>query len=175
MKKWGIVLLVIVLVGISIFTWQERNTTKYMVNILNNIPSIDSLVVIDGKTKEELIKFASKEEFFSVMVNVYKLPYYNLKWSEKKLLKEDPVLVIEYFKGKEMQYKVNVYKLSHQYKEMLADKERFPDSLSYSYIYSPNGTKDNYIFALDEHYQLVGAHEGLKEIVYKAMNINEDS
>ena len=46
------------------------------------------------------------------MVKVYDLPYYHkLKWSERKLLRGKPFIVVEYLKDNETQYEVGIYQV----------------------------------------------------------------
>ena len=160
MKKWGFVFIVLVLGGIIIASWQEQIKTKHIVNILERIQSVDLIRVQDSQTHKLLIEYTDKNTSFSEMVDIYKYPYYELKGTEKELVNQDPVYVIEFLQDNAVQYKVNVYKLDEE------DKEIFKTS---NYLYSPENVNDTYVFALEKYPHLVGVNEGLKQIMNGAL------
>ena len=161
MKKWGFVFIVLVLGGIIIASWQEQIKIKHIVNILESIQSVDLIRVQDSQTDKLLNQYTEKNASFSGMVDIYKYPYYELKGSEKKLVNKDPVYVIEFLQDNAVQYKLNVYELNEE------DKEIFKTS---NYLYSPENVNDTYVFALEKYPHLVGVNEGLKQILNKALN-----
>lgn len=160
MKKWGFVFIVLVLGGIIIASWQEQIKTKHIVNNLESIQSVDLIRVQDSQTDKLLIEYTDKNASFSAMVDIYKYPYYELKGSKKKLVNQDPVYVIEFLQDNVVQYKVNVFELNEE------DKEIFKTS---NYIFSPENVKDTYVFSLDKYPHLVGVNEGLKEILNRTL------
>ncbi|MCZ8538200.1 hypothetical protein M9R32_13470 [Paenisporosarcina quisquiliarum] len=160
MKKWGFVFIVLVLGGIIIASWQEQIKTKYIVNNLESIQSVDLIRVQNSQTDKLLMEYTDKNASFSEMVNIYKYPYYELKGTEKKLVNKDPAFVIEFLQENSVQYKVNVYELNEE------DKEIFKTS---NYLYSPENVNDTYVFALEKYPHLVGVNEGLIQILNKAL------
>ncbi len=166
-KKWGIALIMISLSGAFFLAWQDYNKTSYMGSILSDIPSIDSVIVKDAQTGNQLIEFTRKDDLFSEMVDIYMLPYYDLTWSERKLLNDKSFITIDYSKDKEVQYTINVYHLKETDKDFLKNTHSNEDVKEYSYLYSPNNSNNTYIFALDKHNHLVGVNQGLQEIIKK--------
>lgn len=147
MKKWGVHFIIILLGVALIGTWQERIKTKYIVNILESIPSVDLIIVKDSETDKRLFEYTSKDAFFSEMVEIYEYPYYELKQSEKKLVNKDPVYVIEFLQDNAIQYKVNVYELKEDDKDVLADKGLSTEKENHTYV-----------FALEKYHHLVGVN-----------------
>ena len=155
MRKWIIFFIVIVLGGLIFVAWEEEKKDKEVVKILDRIPFVDSILVKDGKSEEKLLDFTSLDSSFLQMVNVYQKPYYDLKWSEKKLLKEEPFIVIEYLRENLIQYKVIIYQVQDANKYMLTSE----------YIYSSEEDNSNYTFVINETDQLLGVNQGLKELL----------
>ena len=155
MRKWIIFVIVIVLGGLIFISWEEEKKDKEVVQILDRIPFIDLIVVKDGKSGEKLLDFTSLDSTFSQMVNVYQKPYHDFKRSEKKLLKEEPFIVIEYLRDNLIQYKVIIYQVQDGNKYMLTSE----------YIYSPKEDNRNYTFVIKESDQLLGVNQGLKELL----------
>ena len=98
MRKWLILLIVLVIAGLIFEEWHGKKKTDVIVNILDSIPYIDTIAVKDGHTKQDIVTFTNAETSFSDMVEVYDLPYYNLKWSERKLLRGRPLRSSRVFK-----------------------------------------------------------------------------
>ncbi|MGB3262226.1 hypothetical protein [Paenisporosarcina sp.] len=161
MKKWGFVFIVLVLGGITIASWQEQIKTKHIVNNLESIQSVDLIRVLDSQTDNLFIEYTDKNASFSEMVDIYKYPYYELKGTEKKLVNKVPVFVIEFLQDNAVQYKVNVYELNEE------DKEIFKTS---NYLYSPENVNATYVFALEKYPHLVGVNEGLKQILNSTLS-----
>jgi len=155
MRKWIIFFIVIVLGGLIFVAWEEEKKDKEVVKILDRIPFVDSILVKDGKSEEKLLDFTSLDSSFLQMVNVYQKPYYDLKWSEKKLLKEEPFIVIEYLRENLIQYKVIIYQVQDANKYMLTNE----------YIYSSEEDNSNNTFVINETDQLLGVNQGLKELL----------
>ena len=155
MRKWIIFFIVIVLGGLIFVAWEEEKKDKEVVKILDRIPFVDSILVKDGKSEEKLLDFTSSDSSFLQMVNVYQKPYYDLKWSEKKLLKEEPFIVIEYLRENLIQYKVIIYQVQDANKYMLTSE----------YIYSSEEDNSNNTFVINETDQLLGVNQGLKELL----------
>lgn len=165
MKKWLILFIVIILGGLIFVSWQEEKKVNEMVQILDRIHSIDLIIVKDGKSREELLNFTSSDSSFSKMADIYHMPYYDLKWSERKLLNEEPYIVIEYLKDNSIQYKVIIYQLNEKHNSMLTNENHLSE-----YIYSPEEENNSYIFAIKETDQLIGVNQELKELLNTVKN-----
>ncbi|MFJ7936325.1 hypothetical protein [Sporosarcina sp. NPDC096371] len=166
MRKWVILIIVIVLGGAMFITWLEERNLKVTGNTLNSIPDIDSIVVKDGKTKEEEVLTLTNAgtSFSPSMAEIYELPIIDLKWSERKLLKGEPILLVEYLTNNEVRFSVGIYELKDEHKAILSNYN--PSGIrSYSYSYSPKEKNTTYIFAIKENYQLLGVNEGMKELL----------
>ena len=149
--------------------WQGQKKINVIGNILDSIPYIDAIAIKDGNTKQEIATFTNVDPSFSAMVEVYDLPtYYDLKWSERKLLRGKPFVVVEYLKDNQTQYEVSIYQVKEDdlsYMQAI-DKDIGTDILTpYSYSYSPTEKDTTYIFAIKENHQLLGVNEGLKELL----------
>jgi len=123
------------------------------------------VIVKDAQTGKQIIEFTRENNLFSEMINIYKLPYYDLTWSERKLLNYEPFITIDYFNDKEIQYTVNVYQLKETNIDFLKNTETNEDVKEYSYLYSPSNSNNTYIFSLEKHNHLVGVNQGLQEII----------
>lgn len=167
MRK-SIILIIGILLGAALIGtgWLEYRNTKVIEEILNNYPYIDSISVKDGKTKEEILTFTSLDPSFSDTVELYKLSYHGLKWSERKLLKGKPYIEVDYIKNNEVMYKVSVYEVEEEHTPMLPN-DISTASRSYSFSYSPEKNNTTYIFAIKDNYSLLGVNEGFKELLNK--------
>ena len=168
-RKWITLIIVLVIVGLIFGNWQGKKKTNVIVNILDSIPYIDAIAIKDGNTKQEIATFTNVDPTFSAMVEVYDLPtYYDLKWSERKLLKGKPFVVVEYLKDNETQYEVSIYQVEEDNMSYMQsiDKVIQTDIIRpYSYSYSPTEKNAAYIFSIKENHQLLGVNEGLKELL----------
>lgn len=162
MRKWVILIVVISLGGVIFGTWLEQRKNAVVGNILNSVQLIDSIRVKDGESKEEILTFTKLDPSFFDMVEIYKLPYKDLKWSERKLLKEKPFIEVEYLQNNEINYIVSIYQLNDENMSMLVN---ISDPLSYRYMYTSKENNTTYIFAIKENYQLLGVNEGFKELL----------
>lgn len=160
-KSWVIVGLIILnILGGALFSdWiNEKKLTK-MGTIIESIPEIDAIRVKDGKTSDEVLTLTNSEPFFDEMVDIYGV-YTELKWSERKLLKKDPFVQVDYLKNDDVRFTVSIYNVKDDEKSLLPDEE---DGDSFSYSLEGN---DTYIFAFDELNHLVRVNEGLKELLH---------
>ena len=168
-RKWITLIIVLVIAGLIFGNWLGKKKTNVIVNILDRIPYIDAIAVKDGNTKQEIVTFTNVDPSFSDMVEVYDLPYYHkLKWSERKLLRGKPFVVVEYLKDNKTQYEVSIYQVKEDYLSYMQaiDKDIGTDILTpYGYSYSPTEKETTYIFAIKENQQLLGVNEGLKELL----------
>jgi hypothetical protein len=169
MRKW-LVLLIVMILGIASFLdWQDRSKSKHIVNILNSIPTIEKISAKEVASGKELFQMTKTDPSFSVVVNVFQLPYMELKWSEKKLVKQDPLFVIDYLKDDDVLYKVNIYELKDENVPVLVNRGLPNEQSTYGFMYSPPTNESTYVFRLDEYNQLIGVNEGLKEVLNKIL------
>ena len=168
MRKWLILIIVLAIGGTIFGIWQEKKKTKIIVNVLDSIPYIDSITVKDGETKQNILTFTNVDPSFSNMVEIYDLPYYDLKWSERKLLRGKPFVVVEYLKNDETQYEVSIYQVEEDNMSYMQSIDMLIQTdiiTPYSYSYSPKEKNNAYIFAIKENYQLLGVNEESKELL----------
>lgn len=105
---------------------------------------------------------------FSGILEIYDLPYYDLKWEERKLLKGKPFAVVAYLKNNEIQYELIIYQVKDDNMSYLQSIDIVIETdiiTTYSYSYSPREKNTAYIFAIKDNYQLLGVNEGLKELL----------
>lgn len=56
------------------------------------------------------------------MVEIYKLPHQDLKWSVRKLLQGEPFVVVEYLYNNAIQYEVSVFQLKDEDESVLSNE-----------------------------------------------------
>ena len=162
-QRWSILILVIIL-GIVLFTeYKDQQRMMATVDISDSIPFIESIVIKDGKTKDEILTLTDTESSFSEMVDIYDSPIHYLKWSERKLLKGDPFIEVEYLIGTEVQHSMSVYEVEDENISMLP-RDFSTDVSFYSYSYTPE-EDETYIYAIEEINQLLGINEGMKDLL----------
>lgn len=158
MRKWVILIIVIAVGGVVLGTWLEQRKPAVVGNVLNSVQLIDSIKVQDGKTKENILTLTKLDSSFSDTVEIYKLPYKDLKRSERKLLNVEPFVEVEYLQNSEIKYIVSIYQLNDEHISKL-------DNTDNRYMYTSDENNSTYIFAIKENYQLLGVNEGLKELL----------
>jgi hypothetical protein len=163
MKGWKIILPVVILGVILFFVWQEQREKSMIGNLLESVSDIDSVIIKDGKTSKKILTLTNSEPVFSELVNIYDAPYHDLKWSERKLLKNDPAYEAEFLINDDVQYTMNIYKVEEDQISLIPN-DFTAEVRSYSYIYSPDGD-NTYIFARKEIHQLLGVNEGFKKLL----------
>jgi len=159
MKKWGIVVIIILILGGAAYAqWLSNKNTNVVVNILNSIPNVDSITVKDGNTKEELLAIPISDSSFSEIVEVYKFPYTHLKGSDKNILNEVPIAEVEYFEKSELKFTVSIIQLKDGF---ISD----PPPEFYRYKYTPDEKNDTFIFSIRENSSLIVVNDGMKELM----------
>lgn len=63
------VITILVIGGLIFGIWLGEKNTKVIVNILDSIPDIDSIMVKEGETKENILAFTNVDPSFSNMVD----------------------------------------------------------------------------------------------------------
>lgn len=104
MKKWIFLIAFFVLGGVIFSIWSEQNKVNYIGGILNNISSVDLIIVKDSETNKQIFEYTQNDDFFNDMVNIYEKPCFELKKSEKKLLNKESTYVIEYLNDNTIRY-----------------------------------------------------------------------
>lgn len=66
------------------------------------------------------------------MAEIYEMPFTDLKWAERKLLKKDPFVEVEYLKNNEVQYKVSIYQVDEKRMQSI-NAGISVDNITYSY------------------------------------------
>lgn len=164
MRKWKLWILTFI-VGLAHFLLSPERKINVIGTILSSSPYVDSLTVKEGATKNEILFLSDgAEPLFSEMANLYLLPYTDLTWSDRKLLKGDPAFIVEYKRKNNPQYKMLIYLVKADQIQLLPE-ERTEGIRHFGYAYAPKEKGDTYIFAIKENRQLLGVTEGLKELI----------
>jgi|SRR5690625_424288 len=160
-QKWKFLIILIFFLVIIIYFYMEKKDTENIGNIMEAIPTIDSVVAKDSNTKEKILKLTNTDSSFDYnMIDIYDVPFIKLKKSERKLLRDEPFIEIDFLNKNDIQFMVSVYRF--------VDKPILPDKISLGtdrYDYSPMGSKCTYIFALKEFNQLLGVNDELKALL----------
>lgn len=136
MRKWlWLISIGAIVLGWFIFDmWQESSRDAIIGKALNS--HIDTVSIRDTKTNEEVLVMTNSDPAFTPMVEIYRFPYIQLERPDNKILKEEPVLEIEYLQENEVMYVVRV----HQFNR----KPVLEQQLAASYIYSPENSDNVY-------------------------------
>ena len=78
--------MIFIIIGIVFFAQHKIN---FIGNILESTSFIDSIVIKDGKTKEELLTLTDTESSFSELVNIDKSPVHKLNYQKESYLKKN--------------------------------------------------------------------------------------
>ncbi|MEK5080712.1 histone acetyltransferase [Solibacillus sp. FSL W7-1436] len=157
MRKWlWLISIGAIVLGWFIFDmWQESSRDAIIGKALNS--HIDTVSIRDTKTNEEVLVMTNSDPAFTPMVEIYRFPYIQLERPDNKILKEEPVLEIEYLQENEVMYVVRV----HQFNR----KPVLEQQLAASYIYSPENSDNVYFFEVRGNDQLVKVNDGLKTLI----------
>lgn len=142
-----------------------------MGNIIDSVPIIDSITAKDGKTKEEILTVTTSDDSFDKMVDIYHF-YYDLKWSEKVILKDDPFIEIDYIERNDVKFTVSIYQVEDHHISLLPNGFS-TEVRNVEYSYSPEGSNSTYIFVIEELNQLIDVNDGMK-VLYKYIKLNSD-
>ncbi|MFS0674722.1 hypothetical protein [Ornithinibacillus sp. 179-J 7C1 HS] len=142
-----------------------------MGNIIDSVPIIDSITAKDGKTKEEILTVTTSDDSFDKMVEIYHF-YYDLKWSEKVILKDDPFIEIDYIERNDVKFTVSIYQVEDHHISLLPNGFS-TEVRNVEYSYSPEGSNSTYIFVIEELNQLIDVNDGMK-VLYKYIKLNSD-
>ena len=170
MKKWIFLIAFFVFGGVIFSIWSEQNKVNYIGGILNNISSVDLIIVKDSDTNKQIFEYTQNDDFFYDRVNIYEKPFFELKKSEKKLLNKESTYVIEYLNDNTIQYKVNIYKVEDS-TEVFVEKEYTTEINEFDYIFSPESTNHSYVFVTEKYHNLLGLNDGLKKIINDILNL----
>lgn len=143
---------------------------NYIGEILNNISSVELIIVKDSDTNKQIFEYTQNDDFFNDMVNIYEKPFFELKKSEKKLLNKESTYVIEYLNDNTIQYKVNIYKVEAS-TEVFVDKEYATEIKEFDYIFTSESTNQSYVFVTEKYHNLLGLNDGLKQIINEIINL----
>lgn len=135
-----------------------------MGNILDSIPDINYIAAKDGRTNERIEEFYNTDDSFDKIIDIYHF-YHDIKWSERKLLKENPIINLEYMYQGNPKFTVNIYEVEDQHISLLP-KDFTTEVRTVNYSYTPE-SGSTYIFLIEETNQLIDVTEGLKELINK--------
>ncbi|SOC43742.1 hypothetical protein [Ureibacillus acetophenoni] len=158
MRKWGILIIIIILGGAIYIDWLSKKEFEVIGYILNTSPDIDSISIRDGKTKEELLAFSKSDSAFSELGLFYR-SILHLNGTEKDILNGETLAEIDYYENGEVRYTVSIYQLED---DITVNR---PVSNLYTYQYTPKGITSPFVFALKDNYILFGVNRGMKDLV----------
>lgn len=75
----------------------EKKDTENIGNIIEAISTIDSVVAKDSNTKKEIFKLTNRDSSFNYnKIDIYEVPFIKLKKSERKLLRDESFIEIDF-------------------------------------------------------------------------------
>jgi len=167
LKKWLLLIAILIVGGVLTNGLWNKWKVSAIGNVLSSSHLIDSVSIKDGTSKAEILTLSEKDPNFNDIVEIYARSYRDLKFSERKLLKKDKFVEVDYLQKNEVKYKVHIYKVTK--KDISGIEDTFTpysaDERVDTYSYFPEGESDGYIFALKKVDQLVAVNDGLKELV----------
>ncbi|WP_332649499.1 hypothetical protein [Lysinibacillus sp. 54212] len=169
MRKWFIIFLLVLIGGTLFYSLQDQKKYKHVAHILDSIPSIDSIQIIDGKAEKTLLQFDNSSNIFHEMVNIYSSPYVEMKWSEQKIIRKEPYAVVQFFGDNEIKYRVNIYRINKEEKDLLENNSLKNESLHKNPLILEE-KNNTYIFAIKENDHILGINDGLKKIIYSLID-----
>lgn len=158
MKKWLVAIPVLVAV-LLVVSWVSDREERAIGAVLNAVPSIDSIHVIDASTGEEMQSFAKEDAAFSELVSVYEFPYVETDTAMDALFDNAPVAYIEFREGTETRYKATLYSGMLEEEKLLAASNVEASqsaSVTYSYSYSSEGSEVIYYLGEEKSGHLFG-------------------
>src|SRR5690606_242469 len=157
MRRWlWVISIGAIVLGWFIFEmWQESSSNAIIGKALNS--NIDMISVTDRKTNEVLLVFTNADAAFISMVEIYRSHYVQLERPDNKILKEEPLLEIEYLQKNKVKYVVRV----HQFNT----KPALQQQLEERYMYSSEDPDKVYLFEVKGNNQLVEVNDGFKMLM----------
>lgn len=152
MKKWFLAIPVLA-VGLAALSWVSERDERAMAAILNAVPSIDSIHVIDAATGKEIQSFTKQDANFSELVSVYQFPYEVAASSMDDLFDAQPIAYLKYQSGSQVRYEATLYGGTVEDEKRLAASNveaAQADAATYSYSYIPEGSEVTYYLGQEE-------------------------
>ncbi|OZS78039.1 hypothetical protein CF394_08080 [Tetzosporium hominis] len=158
MKKWLVAIPVLVAV-LLVVSWVSDREERAIRAVLNAVPSIDSIHVIDAGTGEEVQSFIKVDAAFSELVSVYEFPYVETDTAMDALFDNAPVAYIEFREGSETHYKATLYSGMLEEEKLLAASNVEASqsaTVTYRYSYSPEGSETSYYLGEEKTHHIFG-------------------
>lgn len=165
-KKWGIITIVIIIIlgGAAYAQWFSKNEHEVLKYILNTSSDIDSIIVKDGKTNEELVLFTNSDPAFSELVKFYISSHY-LEGEDKNKLTGEPFAEIEYYDEDELKFTVNIFELDDA-----ISFNQSPDLNLGKFKYTPSGKNNTYVYSIKEDNIIFGMNNEMRQLINKLIN-----
>ncbi|WAA08911.1 hypothetical protein [Fervidibacillus albus] len=139
-RRKSLAVLTLCLQIIILWGWFDRKQTEFIAEAFNQSFVVNSLVVKDSKTEKKILTLTDSDPDFSQMAHIYDAGYAELNWSERKLLKNDPVYEVEFLLNDDVLFTMGIYKVEKDQISLIPN-----DNELRIFSYSPDG-KDTYIF-----------------------------
>ncbi|WAA11994.1 hypothetical protein [Fervidibacillus halotolerans] len=89
---------------ISLWGWFDRKHSEFIGEAFVQSYDVNSFIVKDSKTEKVILTLTDSDPDFSQIAQIYDIGYANLDWSERKLLKNDPVYEVEFLLNDDVLY-----------------------------------------------------------------------
>lgn len=158
MKKWLVAIPVIVAM-LLVVSWVSDKEERAIGAVLNAIPSIDSIHVINAASGEEIQSFTKEDAAFSELVSVYEFPYVETDSTMDALFENAPVAYLEFREGTETRYKATLYGGMIEEEKLLAASNVEASqsaSVTYRYSYNPEGSETTYYLGEETSHHFFG-------------------
>lgn len=152
MKKWLVAIPVLVAV-LLVVSWVSDREERAIGAVLNAVPSIDSIHVIDASTGEEIQSLTKEDAAFLELVSIYEFPYVEADSSMDDLFDAQPIAYLKYQSGSEVRYEATLYGGTVEDEKRLAASNvdaAQADAATYSYSYIPEGSEVTYYLGQEE-------------------------
>lgn len=110
-RQKSLAVLTLCLQIIILWGWFDRKQTEFIAEAFNQSFVVNSIVVKNGKTEKEILTLTDSDPDFSQMAHIYDAGYNELDWSERKLLKNDPVYEVEFLLNDDVLFTMGIYKV----------------------------------------------------------------
>ncbi|HJB24535.1 MAG TPA: hypothetical protein H9946_10380 [Candidatus Jeotgalibaca pullicola] len=170
-KNWLLPIIIIILIGIILYGWQRNIRYEEMAKSLSSIPFVDSILVKDAKNEEKILNLTQEDPIFDELKNIYQT-YYDLDWSQRKLLNGEPLFYVEYLVEDEKRHTVSIYQIDNEQISLIPeDQWTGTRTITYNYLNSDNTRP--YILVIEKLNQIISFSEGTKKLINDLEDIIE--
>lgn len=158
MKKWLVAIPVLVAV-LLVVSWVSDREERAIGAVLNAVPSIDSIHVIDASTGEEIQSLTKEDAAFSELVSIYEFPYVETDSTMDALFENPPVAYLEFREGTETHYQATLYSGMLEEEKLLAASNVEASqsaAVTYRYSYSPEDSETTYYLGEEKTRHIFG-------------------